>query len=500
MAIVFPFRGSYDWGAGGEHEQRTGGQRERSWTANPANGRTSMMGDFDAIIIGAGQAGPFLAGRLTDAGMAVALVERKLFGGTCVNTGCMPTKTLVASAYAAHLARRGADYGLVLDAPVRIDMARVKARADAVSRNARTGVESRLRGMTGCTVLRGAARFEAPDTVAVGDERLRAPRIFINVGGRAVVPDLPGIDRVRILTNTSMLALDHVPEHLVVIGGGYIGLEFAQMYRRFGARVTVVEQAPRLVMREDEDVSAAIAEILEGEGITVRTGAQCIRFAPHPRGVAVGVDCTAGDPEIVGSDVLLAVGRRPNTDDLGLDKAGVATDPRGYIRVDDQLATTVPGIWALGDCNGRGAFTHTAYNDFEIVAANLLDGETRRVSQRIPAYALFIDPPLGRVGVTETEARASGRKLLVGSRPMTRVGRAVEKDETKGFMKVVVDAETRKILGAAILGSGGDEAIHGILDVMNAGAPYPTLQRAVPIHPTVSELIPTMLGEMRAIS
>ena len=459
-----------------------------------------MSGDFDAIIIGAGQAGPSLAGRLTDAGMTVALIERNLFGGTCVNTGCMPTKTLVASAYAAHLARRGAEYGVVFDGPVRIDMARVKARADAVSHNARTGVESWLRGMKGCTVLQGAARFVSPDTVAVGEERLSAPRIFINVGGRAIVPDLPGIDRVSTLTNRSILALDHVPGHLVIIGGSYIGLEFAQMYRRFGARVTVIEQSPRLVMREDEEVSTAIQEILESEGITVRTGAKYIRLARHDQDVAVGVDCTSGEPEIVGSHLLAAVGRRPNTDDLGLDKAGVATDARGYIRVDDQLATNVPGIWALGDCNGRGAFTHTAYNDFEIVAANLLDGEARRVNQRVPAYALFIDPPLGRVGVTETEARATGRPLLVGHRPMTRVGRAVEKDETKGFMKVVVDAETQKILGAAILGTGGDEAIHGLLDVMNAGIPYTALRRAVPIHPTVSELIPTMLGEMRAAS
>jgi pyruvate/2-oxoglutarate dehydrogenase complex dihydrolipoamide dehydrogenase (E3) component len=323
-----------------------------------------MTRDFDAIIIGAGQAGPSLAGRLTGAGMKVALIERKLFGGTCVNTGCMPTKTLVASAYAAHLARRGAEYGIMFDDPPRIDMARVKARADKVSYNSRTGVEKWLRGMTGCTVLQGAAGFEAPDLVAVGEERLKAPRIFINVGGRASVPDLPGIDQVPYLTNSSMLALDRVPEHLVVIGGSYIGLEFAQMYRRFGAEVTVVEQSPRLVKREDEEVSTAIREILEAEGISVRTNASCIRFAPHEAGVAVGVDCTAGEPEIIGSDVLLAVGRRPNTDDLGLDKAGVAMDARGYIQVDDHLATNVPGIWAMGDCNGRGAFTHTAYNDF----------------------------------------------------------------------------------------------------------------------------------------
>lgn len=458
-----------------------------------------MTGRFDAIVIGAGQAGPPLAGRLTAAGMTVAIVERKLFGGTCVNTGCMPTKTLVASAYAAHLAHRAGDYGVVLDAPPRIDMARVKARADRVAANARSGVETWLRGMQGCTVLQGHARFEGPDTIRVGDEMLTAPRVFINVGGRAVVPDLPGIDRVSYLTNTSILMLDQVPRHLVIIGGSYIGLEFAQMYRRFGAAVTVVEQASRLIGREDEDISHAIAEILEGEGIALRTGAQCIRVAPHAEGVAVGVACASGAPEIVGSHLLLAVGRRPNTDDLGLDTAGVVTDPRGYIRVDDGLGTTAAGIWALGECNGRGAFTHTAYNDFEIVAANLLDGGQRRVSARVPAYALYIDPPLGRVGMTETEARAAGRKLLVGVRPMSRVGRAIEKDETKGFMKAVVDAESERILGAAILGTGGDEAIHGILDIMNAGLPYTALRRAMPIHPTVSELIPTLLGELQPV-
>ena len=456
------------------------------------------MKRFDAIIIGAGQAGPPLAGRLTAAGMTVAFVERKLYGGTCVNTGCMPTKTLVASAYAAHLAQRGADYGVVTG-PIRVDMARAKARADTVSANARNGVEKRLRGMTGCTVIDGHARFESADTIAVGEERLTAPRIFINVGGRALIPDMPGIGEVTYLTNSSILALDQLPEHLVVVGGSYIGLEFGQMYRRFGAKVTVVEKSPRLIAREDEDVSEAIRDILQGEGVTVRTSAECITLARHAGGIAVGVDCTEGEPTIVGSHVLLAVGRRPNTDDLGLDRAGVATDSRGYITVDDSLATNVPGIWALGDCNGRGAFTHTAYNDFEIVAANLLDGESRRVSDRIPAYALYIDPPLGRVGLTESQARATGRPLLVGKRPMSRVGRAVEKGETNGFMKVVVDADTRKILGAAILGTGGDEAIHGVIDMMNADRPYDVLQRAVPIHPTVSELIPTVLGEMQKV-
>jgi pyruvate/2-oxoglutarate dehydrogenase complex dihydrolipoamide dehydrogenase (E3) component len=456
-----------------------------------------MSEAFDAIVVGAGQAGPSLAGRLTAAGMRVALVERHLFGGTCVNTGCMPTKALVASAYAAHLARRAADYGVTIPGAVGVDMRRVRDRAGTVATNARTTVERWLGGMDGLTVLRGHARFEGPATIRVGDALLTAPRIFLNVGGRALVPDMPGVNDVPYLTNTSILDLDRVPDHLVVVGGSYIGLEFAQMYRRFGAAVTVVERGPRLVAREDEDVSAAIREILEAEGIAVRTGAACIAFAPAPGGVGVRVDCTAGAPEVIGSDVLLAVGRRPNTDDLGLDRAGIATDARGYIPVDDQLRTSVPGVWALGDCNGRGAFTHTAYNDFEIVAANLLDGETRRVTDRIPGYALYIDPPLGRVGMTEAEARKTGRPLLTAERPMTRVGRAVEKGETLGFMKIVADAETRRILGAAILGTGGDEAIHGVLDMMNADQPYTTLQWAVPIHPTVSELLPTLLGGLK---
>jgi pyruvate/2-oxoglutarate dehydrogenase complex dihydrolipoamide dehydrogenase (E3) component len=455
------------------------------------------MTQFDAIIIGAGQAGPPLANRLTAAGQKVAIIERHLFGGTCVNTGCMPTKTLVASAYAAHLARRSADYGIVLGQDVQVDMPRVKARADAVSVKTRNGIERWLRGMPNCTVFHAQARFESPTVIRVGNEQLSAPRVFINVGGRAMIPDMPGVDRVPYLTNTSILALDRVPRHLVVVGGSYVGLEFAQMYRRFGADVTVIELSPRLISREDEDVSNEIRGILEAEGIAVRTNATCIKLAPHADGVAVGVDCQEGSPEVVGSDVLLAVGRRPNTGDLGLEHAGVATDPKGYITVDDVLATNVPGIWALGDCNGRGAFTHTAYNDFEIVAANLLDGAKWTLRDRILGYALYIDPPLGRVGMTEAQARAAMRPLLIGTRPMTRVGRAIEKGETKGFMKVVVDAETRKILGASILGTSGDEAIHGILDMMNADVTYDVLQRAVPIHPTVSELIPTLLSEMK---
>lgn len=454
---------------------------------------------FDAIIVGAGQAGPSLAGRLTAAGMKVAIVERHLFGGTCVNTGCMPTKALVASAYAANLARRGAEYGVMIDQPPRIDMATVAARAGKIASNASGNIERWLRGMAGLTVFTGHARFEAPDTLRIGDELIGAPRIFLNVGGRAAVPHMPGIDEVPYLTNSSIVALDRLPEHLVVVGGSYIGLEFAQMYRRFGAEVTVIEKGPRLVPREDEDVSAAIRDILEDEGIAIRTGAECISFARRGGGIGASVDCAAGSPEVIGSDVLFAVGRRPNTEDLGLDRAGVVTDERGLIKVDEGLSTNIPGIWALGECNGRGAFTHTAYNDFEIVAANLLDGEDRKVSERIPGYALYIDPPLGRAGMTLAQARESGRKLLVGKRPMSRVGRAIEKGETKGFMSVVADAETRRILGAAILGTSGDEAIHGILDLMNANQPYDTLLRAVPIHPTVSELLPTMVGEMKPL-
>jgi pyruvate/2-oxoglutarate dehydrogenase complex dihydrolipoamide dehydrogenase (E3) component len=455
------------------------------------------MRRFDAIIIGAGQAGPPLAGRLAGAGMNVALVERKLFGGTCVNTGCMPTKTLIASAYAAHVAARAIEYGIVLEGTTRVDMARVKARADAVVANSRNSIEKSLRSMTGCTVVEGHARFEEPHTLHVGEERLSAPRIFLNVGGRAAVPNMPGVGTVPYLTNSSILALERVPEQLVIVGGSYVGLEFAQMQRRFGASVTIVEREPRLIQHEDEDVSAAIKDILEREGIAVRCNATCISLARHERGVAVGVDCVEGEPTVVGSHVLLAVGRRPNTDDIGLDRAGVSTDARGYVTVDDHLSTNVQGIWALGDCNGRGAFTHTAYNDFEIVAANLLDGKPRSLSDRIPAYALYTDPPLGRVGFTEAQARAGGRRLLIGTRLMSRVARAIEKGETQGFMKVVVDADTRKILGAAILGTGGDEAIHGVIDIMNAAVPYDVLERAVPIHPTVSELIPTMLSEMR---
>ncbi|OOG70226.1 putative pyridine nucleotide-disulfide oxidoreductase RclA [Ensifer sp. M14] len=458
-----------------------------------------MTKHFDAIIIGAGQAGPSLAGRLTAAGRSVALIERKLFGGTCVNTGCMPTKAMVASAYAVHMARRGADFG-VATGPVSVDFERVMARKDKVRTDARTGVENWLKGMENCSVFEGHAQFEDPHTIRVGEESLSADQIFINTGGRAATPDFPGVDDVPFLTNVSMMDLEVLPNHLIIVGGSYIGLEFAQMFRRFGSEVTVIEKGPRLIAREDPDVSDAVLAILEKEGIQFRLNAECIRFATQGDDVAAGVDCTSGAPEITGSHLLLATGRRPNTDDLGLDRAGVKTDARGYIEVDDALRTNVPHIFAMGDCNGRGAFTHTAYNDFEIVAANLLDDEPRRVSDRISTYALYIDPPLGRAGMSETEALKTGRKIAVGRRPMTRVGRAVEKGETEGFMKVVVDADSKEILGASILGAGGDEAVQSILDVMYAKKPYTTITHAVHIHPTVSELIPTVFGDLKPVT
>jgi pyruvate/2-oxoglutarate dehydrogenase complex dihydrolipoamide dehydrogenase (E3) component len=456
-----------------------------------------MTTAFDAIIIGAGQAGPPLARRLAAAGMSVAMIERGAFGGTCVNTGCIPTKTLIASAYAAHVARRAADFGVVVDGPVRVDMTRVKARKDAISGQSRIGVEQSLRTLEKCTVYQSHARLRGPHEVEVGEAVLTAERIFINVGARASVPKLRGLDQVPYLTNSSMMGVDFLPRHLVIVGGSYVGLEFAQMYRRFGSEVTVVEMAPRLVHREDPDISTGISQILENEGINLRVNAECIRLNRSGDDVLVGVDCQDGPPEINGSHLLLAVGRQPNTDDLGLDRAGVTKDERGYILVDDELRTNVPGIWALGECNGKGAFTHTAYNDFEIVAANLLDGGSRRVSERITAYALYVDPPLGRAGLTEEQVRRTGRPTLVATRPMSRVGRAVEKGETQGFMKVLVDAETKQILGASFLGIGCDEVIHGILDVMYAKAPYTMLQSTVPIHPTVSELVPTLLGDLQ---
>ena len=456
-----------------------------------------MTEQFDAIIIGAGQAGPALAVRCGKEGLKTAIIERQRFGGTCVNNGCVPTKTLVASARAAHVARRGADFGVMLDGALTIDMARVKARKDAIVAQSRDGVRAWLDGARNVTVLEGHAAFCAPHQVRVGDRVLEAPRIFINVGGRAAVPDLPGIDQVPTLNNERIMHLERVPEHLLIIGGSYIGLEFAQMYRRFGARVTVVETGPRIIGREDHDVSDAIRAILEGEGIEFHLDAGGLALEQRPGGVALRFERAGITATIEASRVLLATGRVPNTHDLGLAVAGIETDARGFIQVDEQLATSAPGVFALGDCNGRGAFTHTSWNDYEIVAANLFDNATRKLGDRITAYALFVDPPLGRVGMTEAQVRASGRPALVAKMPMTRVGRAREMGETAGFMKVAVDAETQQILGAAILGVHGDEVIHALLEVMVAQQPYTLLARGVHIHPTVSELLPTLLEGLR---
>ncbi len=459
-----------------------------------------MTQDYDAIIIGTGQSGPPLAGRFDREGLKVAVVERHKVGGSCVNAGCIPTKTLVASARAAYMARRAADFGIVVEGEVRADMKRVKERMREISGQSNQGLTAWLEGMENVTLLRGHARFEGPDTVRVGEELLRAGKIFLNVGTRARVPEMPGLDEVRWLTSTGLLELEELPEHLIVIGGSYIGLEFAQMYRRFGSRVTVIEMAPRLIGRDDEDVSEAVREIFEGEGVEVRLNAQCVGFRRAGDRIAARVECEDGAPEVVGSHLLLAVGRIPNTDDLGLEQAGITTTERGHVPVDDELRTEVDGIWALGDCNGRGAFTHTSYNDYEIVAANLFDDDRRRVSERILCYGLYIDPPLGRVGMTEREALASGRRVLVGKRPMTQVGRAKEFGETRGFIKVLVDGDSEEILGAAILGLSGDEAVHSLLDVMYAKASYTTISRAVHIHPTVTELVPTVLQNLKPLA
>jgi pyruvate/2-oxoglutarate dehydrogenase complex dihydrolipoamide dehydrogenase (E3) component len=457
------------------------------------------MRNHDAIVIGTGQSGPALARRLVAAGQKVAVIERKFFGGTCVNTGCTPTKALVASAYAAYLARRASDYGVTIGGPVGVDMQAVKARKDTIVAPSRRGVERSLRNLEGCTVHEGHARFVADKKVAVNGSVLEADRIFINVGGRASAPPIPGLDQVPYFTNSSMMDVDFLPSHLIVLGGSYIGLELTQMYRRFGSEVTVIELAPRLVPREDEDVSHAVAGFLKEEGIDVRVDSKVVGVEKQGNSIAVKLESAGKISQIIGTQVLVAIGRRPNTDDLGLDKAGIATDAHGYIQVDDQLRTNVAGVWAMGDCNGRGAFTHTSWNDFEIVAANLLDNDHRRVSDRITAYALYTDPPLGRAGMTEAEVRKSGRPALISTMAMEDVSRAYEKGETKGFMKILVDQDSKQILGASLLGLGGDEVIHCILDLMYAKAPYTVMQRAMHIHPTVSEFIPTMLGDLKLL-
>lgn len=455
---------------------------------------------FDAIVIGAGQAGPALAERMSQAGWRVAVIERSRVGGTCVNTGCIPTKAMVASAHAAWVVREAARWGVRAPAQTGVDLPAVIARKERISGQSRQNVEKWLRGMDKVELVMGHARFEDPHTISVDGRRLRADRFFINVGGRPAQPGVEGLDSVPWLTNASIMTLDELPRHLVVVGGSYIGLEFAQMFRRFGSEVTVVQRGPRLVPREDADVSEALRGILEREGLTIRTGAECAKLAPAEEGVAVRVNCQTGEPEVRGSHVLIATGRKPNTDDLGLDRAGVRVDERGNIVVDDQLRSSVPHIWALGDCNGRGAFTHTAWNDFEVTAANLFDGAARGVGDRVVTYALYTDPPLARIGLGEQEVRASGRPALIGTRPMARVGRAIEKGETEGFIKILVDAESKAILGAMVLGVDGDEAVQSLLDVIASKRPYTDVTAGgVRIHPTVSELLPTVLQSLKPL-
>jgi pyruvate/2-oxoglutarate dehydrogenase complex dihydrolipoamide dehydrogenase (E3) component len=457
------------------------------------------MPSYDAVVIGTGQSGPALARRLVAAGRKVAIIERKLFGGTCVNTGCTPTKTLVASAYAAHIVRRASDYGVTVAGTPNVDMKAVKARKDSIVAASRNGVERSLKTLEGCTVYEGHGRFVAEKKVAVNGSELAADQIFINVGARAVIPPIAGLDRVPYLTNSSMMDIDFLPAHLVILGGSYIGLEFAQMYRRFGSEVTVIELGPHLIPREDEDVAEAVADFLKDERIDVRVDSKVVEVEKQGNAIAVKVESAGKSSQVIGTHVLVAIGRRPNTDDLGLERAGIATDARGYIQVDDQLRTNVPGVWAMGDCNGRGAFTHTSWNDFEIVAANLLDNDRRRLSDRITAYALYTDPPLGRAGMTEAEVRKAGKPALISTLAMENVSRARERGETKGFMKVLVDRDSKQILGASFLGLAGDEVIHCVLDVMYAKAPYTVIQRAMHIHPTVSEFIPTMIGDLKPL-
>ena len=416
-----------------------------------------------------------------------------------MNTGCTPTKTLAASAYVAHVARRAADYGVMIGGTVNVDMKAVKARKDAVVAVFRNGVEQSLKTLKGCTVYEGHGRFVAENKVAVNGSELTADQIFINVGARAAIPPIPGLDQVPYLTNSSMMDIDVLPAHLVILGGSYIGLEFAQVYRRFGSEVTVIEFGPRLISREDEDVSQAVTGFLKEEGIDVRVNSEVVGVEKQGNSIVAKAESSGRVSQIAGTHLLVATGRRPNTDDLGLDKAGIGTDARGYILVDDQLRTNISSIWAMGDCNGQGAFTHTSWNDFEIVAANLLDKDQRRVSDRITAYALYTDPPLGRAGMTEAEVRKMGKSALISTMAMKDVMRAYERGETKGFMKILVDRDNKQILGASFLGLEGDEVIHCVLDMIYAKAPYTVIQRAMHIHPTVSEFIPTMMDKLEPL-
>jgi pyruvate/2-oxoglutarate dehydrogenase complex dihydrolipoamide dehydrogenase (E3) component len=463
-----------------------------------------MPQHFDAVVIGTGQGGSPLAVRLGQSGRKTAVIERAAFGGTCVNVGCTPTKSYVASARAAHVARHCAELGVQVGGAISVDLAAVKARKDEIIGQSRDGVEKWLRGTKNVSVFKGHARFTGPHALAISGpdgnllDEISADEIFINTGTRAVVPPLDGLERIRYYTNSNLLDLTELPSHLVIVGASYIALEFAQIFRRFGSQVTVLVRGERLLTREDADFADSVHKVLAREGVEFRFGVQPSRVEPHPhRENEVCIGFEQNIPALEASHLLFATGREPNTDDLGLAAAGITTDKHGTIPVDGQLRTNVPGVWAIGDVNGRGAFTHTSYDDYQIVAANLLDGGSRSVDTRIMTYAVFVDPPLARVGASEAEVRKAGPDALIATMPMTRVGRARERGETDGFMKVMVDKESKQILGAAIHGIEGDEALHTFIDIMTAGAPYPTLEYAMHIHPTISELVPTLLDGLK---
>ncbi len=452
---------------------------------------------YDALIIGTGQAGFPLAAALSKRGETVAICDGGFIGGTCVNVGCSPTKTLVASARVAHMARRAADFGVTVG-EVSIDFARVMKRQKDIVKKFNRGVKDQLTQDEKITLYRKNATFIDAHTVKVGKEILEANRIYINTGARATLPDIAGLKDVPYLTNVSILDLKDLPKHLIVLGGGYIGLEFAQIFRRLGSKVTVIHRGAQILDREDADMAQIAHDVLIGEGIRIVTSATTERVEGKKQSVRVHIKTSKGTEVIQGSHLLVATGRTPNSDALALDKAGVQVDQRGSITVDDELRTNVPHIWALGDVNGRGAFTHTSYNDYEIVEANL-DTPTRKVTDRHMVYAVYVDPPLARVGMNEKEARDSGRKVLMATKPMKNIARAQERDETAGLIKILVDAETEQFLGAVVFGIGGDEVIHSIIDLMYARAPYTVMKNAVHIHPTVSELLPTTLADLKPL-
>jgi len=438
---------------------------------------------YDAIIIGSGQAGGPLSTALARAGYRTALVEREHVGGTCINEGCTPTKTMVASARVAYLARRAADYG-VKTGPVEIDMIRVRQRKRDVVDSFRSSSERRITGTPGVDLLRGEARFVAPKTVRVDGDELTAERIFINTGARPSRPPIAGLDSVPSLDSTSIMELDTVPEHLIVLGGGYVGLEFGQMFRRFGSQVTIVQRGPRLLSREDGDVADAVADILRQDGVSVCLETDVLRVEP---GIRVLVRSTAGERSVVGSHLLVAVGRTPNTDMLDLQATGLQPDKQGFLPANDRLETAVPGIYALGDVKGGPAFTHISYDDYRIIKTNLIDGGNATVDDRPVPYTVFIDPQLGRVGISEEQARASGGNIQVARMPMRLVARAEEVDETRGFMKAVVDGDNQQILGGAVLGLEGGELMSMLEIAMYGKLPYTVLRDAIFAHPTLAE-------------